>query len=204
MSGDYTSYDLRDDDPYLLPNSSCLVNLLGITDTATLNQAESDLTQITLADLVRDPVVGQFDLSHLQQIHKRIFLDIYPFAGETRKVDIMKGGKLFLPHALIKEKATIVFSELHAENNLIGYSLDRFSERAGYYLGVINKIHAFREGNGRTQRVFIDQLASQNNYHIEWQAISGEAMAKACRNAREIPELYQDLQRLIRLNIKLF
>jgi len=88
--GDYSSYDLRDDDPYLQPNSTCLINLLGITDTTSLNQAESAITQATLAELSHNPVSANFDLPHLQEIHRRIFSEIYPFAGKLRQVDIMK------------------------------------------------------------------------------------------------------------------
>lgn len=199
---DYSSYDLREDDPYLLPHSTCLINKLGMHDTTALNEAEAAITQITLAELVRYPVQGEFDLLHLQEIHKRIFTDLYPFAGELRTVDIMKGGKLFLPHMLIEEKATALFSQLAEEQQLRGLGLVGFAERAGYYLGEINKIHAFREGNGRTQRVFVDQLAKQNDFYIEWQAISGEAMGEACREARLDDGNNRKLQRLIALNIK--
>lgn len=198
---DYSNYDLRDDDPYLQPNSTCLANLLGIIDTTSLHQAESAITQATLADLYRNPVNGIFDLLHLQEIHRRIFSEIYSFAGELRQVDIMKGGRLFLPCALIEQEANEIFSQLKDENFLCGFSLEKFSQRAGFYLGQINKIHAFREGNGRTQRVFVDQLARQNNYYIKWQAISGAAMAKACREARTTDPNAAALQRLILLNI---
>lgn len=99
--GDYSNYDLRDDGPYLQTDSTCLINLLGITDTTSLNQAESAITQATLADLYYTPVNGNFDLLHLQEIHRRIFGEIYPFAGKLRQVDIMKGDKLFLPCVLV-------------------------------------------------------------------------------------------------------
>src|SRR5690606_34818539 len=108
-----------------------------------------------------------------------------------------KGGKLFLPFTLIETKANELFNELANENYLQGLELKSFSERAGYYLGNINKIHAFREGNGRTQRVFIDQLAKQNGFYIEWQAISGDAMARACREARIEGGSYANLERLL-------
>jgi|SRR5690554_692908 len=100
-----------------------------------------------------------------------------------------------------EQEANKLFEQLKDENFLCDLSLGKFSQRTGFYLGQINKIHAFREGNGRTQRVFIDQLAKQSNYYIKWQAISGEAMAKACREARTVDPSATSLQRLIRLNI---
>ena len=120
----YSQYDLREDDPYRIEHSQCLKNLLGFTDTQSLNKAEEQLTQLTLAELVADPVPGTFDLAHLQTIHFRIFEDVYPFAGELRQTEIMKGEKLFLPHSLIVDTASDVFTQLHNENLLQGMVSD--------------------------------------------------------------------------------
>ncbi|OUS18380.1 hypothetical protein A9Q88_00935 [Gammaproteobacteria bacterium 50_400_T64] len=197
----YSQYDLREDDPYRIEHSQCLKNLLGFTDTQSLNKAEEQLTQLTLAELVADPVPGTVDLAHLQTVHFRIFEDVYPFAGELRQTEIMKGGKLFLPHSLIIDTASDVFTQLHNENLLQGMVSEEFGKRAGYYLGKINMIHPFREGNGRAQRVLLNQLADLNNFAIEWAAISGDGMAKACREARTSDPDAKKLQRLMSLHI---
>lgn len=196
----YAHYDLREDDPYLIAGSECLKNRLGFTDTKSLNHAEAQLTQLTLAQLVADPVPASFDLPHLQAIHYRIFEDVYHFAGELRHTEIMKGGKLFLPHALIMDKAVDVFQQLHQENCLLGLGPAEFGKRAGYYLAQINTIHPFREGNGRAQRVLLNQLADLNGYAIEWAAISADAMVLACREARTADPSGRKLQRLISLH----
>jgi cell filamentation protein len=137
----------------------------------------------------------------LCEIHRRLFRHVYPFAGQIRKVEISKGNKLFLPYALIQKEAEDCFTQLADENYLSGLDASTFGRRAGFYLGWINKIHAFREGNGRTQRVLIDQLASQNDYFIEWSAVSGQAMAEASRAARTVDPEARELARLIELNI---
>ena len=142
----YSQYDLREDDPYRIEHSEYLKNLLGFTDTTSLNNAEEQLTQLTLAELVADPVLGTFDLAHIKAIHFRIFEDVHPFAGELRQTEKMKGEKLFLPHSLIVETAPDVFTQLHNENLLQGMVAEEFGKRAGYYLGKINMIHPFREG----------------------------------------------------------
>ncbi len=54
-----------------------------------------------------------------------------------------------------------------------------FSERAAYYLGEINALHPFREGNGRVQREFIDHLAYHNGYFIQWKNVSQADMIQA-------------------------
>ena len=108
---DYSQYDITEYDPYFIKGSECLCNRLGITDTAALNTAKQELSKLTMAELVAQPVFPPFDLTHLQQTHFRIFEDIYPFAGITRKVEISKGNQLFLPYHLIEEKTSECFNQ---------------------------------------------------------------------------------------------
>ncbi len=103
---DYSQYDITENDPYLITGSECLKNLLGFTNTADLNRAEQNLTKITMADVAANPVSPTFDLPHLQEIHRRIFQDVYSFAGAIRAVEIGKGNKLFLPYRLIVQEST--------------------------------------------------------------------------------------------------
>lgn len=197
---DYAQYDLTEHDPYLLADSQCLINLVSCRDTAALNELERQVTLVSMASLVARPVNPTFDLSHLCEIHYRLFSRIYPFAGEIRQAEIGKGGQLFLPYTLIETEAKACFSALATEQNLKGLNPWEFGQRAGFYLGWINKIHAFREGNGRAQRIFIDQLAAPNNFYIEWAAMSDKAMGDASREARTIDETATALGRLISLN----
>lgn len=196
----YAQYDITEDDPYLIEGTTCLINQLGITNTPDLNASEEVLVKIAMAELSESPIPPTFDLKHLRSIHQHLFQDIYPFAGEPRKTEIMKGGKLFLPFSMIDQAASQVFSDLHSEGLLKGLTPSEFGSRAGYYLGRINMIHPFREGNGRTQRILLDQLASMNDYAIQWSAISGDAMALACRAARTDEPDYSSIERLISLH----
>lgn len=80
---------------------------------------------------------------------------------------------------VIESAASQLFKELSKEHHLRGLNARRFSERAGYYLGEINVLHPFREGNGRCQREFITQLAQTCDHSIEWTGISQEQMVRA-------------------------
>lgn len=175
----YENYDLREDDPYLIPGSECLENNLGITDTKTLTSLERQITAPMLIALQKAPIQETYDLKHLCGIHKRLFGRVYPFAGKVRAVEIAKGGRLFLPHAIISVVSAKLFLELRNENYLLRYDKEKFCQRIGYYFASINTIHPFREGNGRTQRILIDQLAAKNGYKINWAAISGFSIAEA-------------------------
>lgn len=197
----YEHYDLQDEDPYLIPGSTCLKNLLGITDTSQLLQAEAEISAAALAELIASPVDPTFDLSHLCRIHRRLFGDLYAWAGEVRNTEISKGGKLFLPYRLVEQKSGEIFTELQQEGYLKNLDMAQFAARAGYYLGKINMIHPFREGNGRTQRVLLDQLAELSGFGFEWSGVSGEQMAQACRAARQDKPDYGPLQRLLKICI---
>ncbi len=108
---DYSRYDLTDSDPYLIEGSSCLKNLLSIANTADLNDAEQQITRLTLADLAANPEPPTFDLDHLQRIHRRLFDQVYPFAGKIRRVESGKGGAFFLPFRLIEQEAHRCFEQ---------------------------------------------------------------------------------------------
>lgn len=166
-------------DRYLDPTTGVLRNKLGITDAAELQQEEGEYAFVRSYELSQNPVSGTFDLAHLQAIHKALFSDVYEWAGELRTIDIAKGQSYFANHAHIEHAAQSIFTSLAAENCLAGADREQFSERAAYYLGEINALHPFREGNGRTQREFINHLAYNNNYCIEWENIPREEMVQA-------------------------
>lgn len=197
----YEHYDLQDEDPYLIPGSTCLKNLLGITDTRLLLKAEAEISAAALAELIASPVEPTFDLNHLCRIHQCLFGDLYAWAGQVRCTEISKGGKLFLPYRLVEQVSEAVFAELHQEGYLDSLDMAQFATRAGYYLGKINMIHPFREGNGRTQRVLLDQLAELSGFGFEWAGVSGEQMAQACRAARQDTPDYGPLEHLLRICI---
>lgn len=197
----YQNYDLQEEDPYLIQGSTCLRNMLGITDTQLLNKAEADICSAAFAELIARPVEPTFDLIHLCALHQRLFGDIYCWAGQLRQTEISKGGQLFLPYKHCESVARAIFSDLYQDNLLQGIGMIPFAEKAAYYLGRINMVHPFREGNGRTQRILLDQLAEISGYGFEWSAVSGEQMARACRDARLVTPDYSRLVRLLTLNI---
>ena len=165
-------------DPYL-DESGVLKNRLGITDVAILEQIEADIVAGRSFELSQKPLQGRFDLAHLQAIHKRLFGDLYDWAGELRTIDVSKGGNRFAHHARIEGAATPIFQQLAKEKHLAGLSLDTFSDRAAYYLGELNARHPFREGNGRAQREFVSHLAQANGYYIAWENIDPATLLAA-------------------------
>lgn len=159
-------------DPYVDPATGVLVNLLGIEDEETLRATEAELAALRIAELHQDPPRGDFDLDHLCEIHRRIFRDVYGWAGQLRTVAIRRPGALFAQPEFIESYATATFEDLRQESYLQGLPRDRFIERLAYYFAEVNAVHPFREGNGRAQRAFFDQLARRAGYTLEWWHVS--------------------------------
>ena len=80
------------EDPYSDPVTGVLYNKLGLGTAAGLEAAEREITHAALILVDESPVSPSFDLPHLQEIHKRIFGDIYEWTGQIRTVAIAKGA----------------------------------------------------------------------------------------------------------------
>ncbi len=188
-------------DPYCYPNSRVLKNKLGIKDADRLHDRERDLSTLRAAELFENPIIGCFDFKHLQAIHRYLFQDIYDWAGEVRTVDIAKGN-LFCRCFAIESEAERIFKELKSEKYLKDLSAKDFAKRLAYYLAEINALHPFREGNGRTQREFIRQLAYQNNYFLSYAGITQDEMVKASKASFNLN--YQPMEDLILSHLRPF
>lgn len=170
------------DDPYTDPDTGVLRNLLGISDQQELDRVEAEVTAVRLAQLAENPLPGAYDLSHLQTLHRRIFGDIYGWAGELRTVAIAKQDLFCLPQH-IRAFADEVFGRLAGNDYLQGLDRDAFVSGLADLLGDINALHPFREGNGRTQRAFLLQLARAAGHQLSWLALDQQANIEASQAA---------------------
>src|SRR5690606_6108964 len=85
------------------------------------------------------------------------------------------------------------------EKYLQGLDEEAFSERAAYYMGEINALHPFRDGNGRVQREFMRQLAAGADYDLDWSNVSVEEMNRAAAHSFQGDS--GDLAKIILYNI---
>lgn len=172
------------DDPYLIPGTDCLKNLLGIRDPATLTKAEYNLSANraqSLADAL-GPNPG-FNLDTLKAIHRHLFQDVYEWAGKLRSVDITKGDSHFAPAMRIEAYAPNVFDALAKENHLKGLSREAFAQRAAHHFAEVNALHPFREGNGRAQKEFFRVLAERAGHSLDWSRVDPGEYLAACRES---------------------
>lgn len=123
-------------------------------------------------------IKGKFDFPHLKKIHYFLFCDIYDWAGEIRTVNISKGNQ-FCRCDYIEEQMNNLLAKLKSENYLKNLDKENAAKRLAYYLSEINVIHPFREGNGRTQRLFIEHLSHSIGYQLNFMQITKEEMLEA-------------------------
>ena len=170
------------DDPYVYPGTTVLKNKLNIRDAALLDYHERELvTQRTREGIPK----GDFDLAHLQAIHRHLFQDVYDWAGKIRTVEISKGGHQFQFRQYVRTGMDYVHRQLIAADYLKGLSRPDFAAKAGEVIGNVNYVHPFREGNGRTQLQYLKQLAERAGHTLDSTRIKRDEWYHASREANE-------------------
>ena len=144
-----------------------LQNKLGITDSATLAREEERITKIKALKLFETGLLDTFEVgtfNGLAKIHKYLFEDIYEFAGQIRTVNIAKGNFRFAP---------ILYLEA-ALKNIDKMPQSTFDEIIEKYVEM-NVAHPFREGNGRSTRLWLDVILKKELRNvIDWSKVDKE------------------------------
>lgn len=172
-------------DPCLYPGTDVLRNVPGLRSAPQLTAFETLNTARRSYELLRTPLPGVFDTDHLKAIHRYLFQDVFHWAGEFRTTMLGKAeqlGKLptwFTPPHLLEHEAERIFAKLTRANRLRDLPRADFAQRAAGLLAEINHLHPFREGNGRTQRLFVDSLARQTGHALYFDVVSRERMVQA-------------------------
>jgi len=169
-----------DDDPYLWPGTDCLRNLLGIRDREEFNKAQHELVRARRLQLDETVLPGDYDTAHLQAFHRFLFQDVFDWAGQFRQGDISKDGMQFCPAGELTERLDAVFARVAARGHFVGTPWEPFVGGFAALYGDLNAIHPFREGNGRTQRAFLRQLAADAGWTVAWGSVGRFENARAC------------------------
>lgn len=144
-----------------------LENKLGITSSADLARKEELISKKKAAELFENRVLDSFPagkFSTLQAIHKYLFEDVYDFAGKLRTVNVAKGNFRFAP-----------LMYLHAAlENIDKMPQSNFDEIIEKYVEM-NIAHPFREGNGRSARIWLDHiLKTEIGKVVDWSKVDKE------------------------------
>ncbi len=141
-----------------------LENKLGIDDSAALAREEERISKKKALDMFESGMLdslGAGTFESLRAIHKHLFEDIYDFAGQVRNVNISKGGFRFAP--LMYLDAALASIEKMPQST--------FDEIIEKYVEM-NVAHPFREGNGRSARIWLDlMLKKELGRVIDWSLV---------------------------------
>lgn len=173
-----TNYEPRNS-KYCYPNTEILINKLNIKDAKKLSIYEAKITAAKSLSLRQKGITGNFDKKHFLEIHHYLFEDIYPFAGKLREENIAKGTFRFAMWEYIEPELDKLLKKLKEENYLANLSKEELAKKLAYYLAELNVLHPFREGNGRTEREFIRQLALKNGYILNLKRVEPHKILEA-------------------------
>lgn len=146
---------------------AALKNKLGITDSTELAREEERISKTKAAELFESGMLDKMipgSYRALQAIHNQLFCDVYEFAGQTRTVNIAKGNFRFAPVMYLKA----------ALENVEKMPQSTFDEIVEKYVEM-NIAHPFREGNGRSTRIWLDlMLKKELNMVVDWSSVDKE------------------------------
>ena len=183
-----------DADDFQLPGNSTLNNKLGITKPEALTAAVSEYASRRLTELQASPIRGGFDASHLQEIHRYLYQDVFDWAGELRRIE--RGSA---PASSLEDSLNHAFDRLSRENLLKGLDKDTWTRRATEHIEELRSLHPFLAGNDLAIQEFATELARKNNLQLEWREapeVASDAVAFA-----EQAERSAQLRRLIMLAV---
>ena len=169
--------------------SNVLENKLSIKDSIELAHTEERLTKKRALELYDNKLLDSFSVGTfegLQAIHKYLFQDVYDFAGIMRTVNIAKGNFRFAPVLYLSE----------ALSNIDKMPQDSFDNIIEKYVEM-NVPHPFREGNGRSTRIWLDCILKKElGKVVDWSQVDKEdylfAMERSPVRSKEIKSLLQE------------
>ena len=144
-----------------------LPNKLNIVDSLELSKEEEKISKKKAAELFENKILDTYSVGSFAQlaaIHKYLFCDIYEFAGKVRTVNIAKGNFRFAP---------VMYLDA-ALSNIENMPQSTFDEIIEKYVEM-NVAHPFREGNGRSTRIWLDLILKQElHLVVDWSLVDKE------------------------------
>ena len=186
---------------YFVEGGDVLKNKFGISNPKKLRETEEFYFSEAASDIIVNFTSSEiFDFGYLRVLHKKLFGEVYDFAGEIRTVNITKtdSNTPFCYADFIETEADRIFSELESNKYLQGLELSGFNIALSKLSSELNALHPFREGNGRTIRLFLQLLAFKNGFILDYSLVSHEEIIEADKAAfvgdlSMIQELYSKI-----------
>ena len=171
------------DDRYTYPGSGgVLRNKRGFTDSRRLDKAMNDLASVAWIILSKEPEPAKFDFAYLQCVHAQMFSRLFDWAGHVRDVDTVAGstGIVYARPAFIEQNLRDMFRALAEDESLMSTGdPDEFVTKLSGHWGYLSLIHPFRDGNTRSQSLFISNLSRAAGHPLDWRLVDVESLRTA-------------------------
>lgn len=172
------NYVASDKDFSCYENTICFFNFFDIKDRHKLREVAIYITSIRTAEMMVNKIDGPFDLERLKEIHSSLFSDIYPSAGSLRTKTAAKRTEFCRPEYIVSS-AKEIFERLQKERYLRGLDRESFINDLAYYMGEVEALHPFRQGNALAARLFFWDLIYLAGYIVDWARIDPDRLLEA-------------------------
>lgn len=162
------AYSVTSSNDGCYPGTTVLINKLGLKNQEALDKVESVAVALRSAEIESEQTDATFTFEYYCDLHKRLFGDLYDWAGELRTIDISKKGTQFYPVDGLRELGMSKFDRLIKMNEFMGLNKPQLVDELTDFYNELNMLHPFREGNGRTQRLFFTLLLRRLGYSISF------------------------------------
>lgn len=173
---------MSQDDKYTYPGSGGVPrNKRGLTDRDELDRAMNDYASAAWIAFSNSPP-AIYDFAYLREIHTTIFGQLFDWAGQIRDVDTAAGttGIVYARPQYVDSALEDMFGALSRDSYLQGIeSPADFSNQLATHWGYLTQIHPFRDGNTRSQSLFVSNLARAAGHPIGWLSIDVDALRVA-------------------------
>lgn len=163
--------------------TTVLINKLDIRNQSELDKAEKQITLLRAIQAEQNMILEKPNFQFFKDIHKFLFDDIYEWAGLVRTINISKKGTIFCDASQIEEIGKLKFERLKKLNYLKELEKEQFIDEISDLYNELNILHPFREGNGRTLRLFITLLIRNAGFDIDFSKCDPDIIMLATINA---------------------
>lgn len=184
------------DDPNCYSGTGVLRNKAGLRDAEALEAFELEMTTLRAEEPLPE---GRFGPAHYRAVHRHLFQDVYSWAGRYRAVRTSKGGNPFCFPEHIPAQMDALFAQLRAGPCFAASDPSSFVSAAAEFLGELNAIHPFREGNGRSQLAFMHLIGLRAGHPFDFARVERETLLPAMIASydKDYGPLAQELEHLL-------
>lgn len=193
-------YSLEGTQKDCYPDTTVLINKLDIRNQKMLNVAELRIFISMTMKIEKEIKFNNVDFNFYKNLHKQLFDDLYEWAGTVRNINISKKGTVFCNSDDIERIGKLKFDRLKSLNFLKNTPKDQFLDELTELYHDLNMLHPFREGNGRTLRLFITLLVRNAGHNLNFSECDSDMLMIATIKAAQgdlsmLREVFSDIVR---------